>query len=306
VDFAGVFPILATPFTPNEDLDLESFAKLVKFMAEDVRVNGVTILGVLGESNRLTDKERERLITTAVQVAGNTIPIVVGTSHSGTRATCELSQMAQELGASAVMVTPNREPTPNDDKVFEYFQRVGEAISIPIVLQDHPASTLVHMPVSLITKIANSVPRVACIKAEAPPTPTRVSAIKNGLSRPVKIVAGLGALYGMFELRSGCDGFMTGFAFPEVLQSMVFYSRKGEYDKVQRIYQTYLPLIVFEQQPGVAIRKEFLRRRGLIAHSTVRHPGAGVSNEAAEHITTLLKGILSKHDIRRVIPLNDL
>ena len=84
LNFAGVFPILATPFDDNENLDLESFDRLVRFMG-GLGVDGITILGVLGEANRLLDGEREILIRTAVAAAGP-MPVIVGTSHSGTRA----------------------------------------------------------------------------------------------------------------------------------------------------------------------------------------------------------------------------
>jgi 4-hydroxy-tetrahydrodipicolinate synthase len=112
--FAGVIPILPTPFHDDERLDLASWRRMLEFMA-GIDVDGVTILGVLGESNRLNDEERERLIATAVEVVGQRIPIIVGTSHSGTSAATYLSRRAQDLGASAVMVTPAKEPVPNDE-----------------------------------------------------------------------------------------------------------------------------------------------------------------------------------------------
>ena len=53
-------------------------------MANEVRFEGVSpILGVLGESNRLADSEREALIRTAVTAAAGRIPVVVGTSAGG-------------------------------------------------------------------------------------------------------------------------------------------------------------------------------------------------------------------------------
>ncbi|MEO8159245.1 MAG: dihydrodipicolinate synthase family protein, partial [Betaproteobacteria bacterium] len=103
--FEGVFPILVTPFDENENPDVESFDRLVRFIG-GLGVDGITILGVLGEANRLLDHERETLIRTAVAAAGS-MPVIVGTSHSGTRAARDLSQMAQQLGAKAVMVTPH-------------------------------------------------------------------------------------------------------------------------------------------------------------------------------------------------------
>jgi 4-hydroxy-tetrahydrodipicolinate synthase len=139
VRFEGVFPILVTPFDARGGVDLDSFARVIRF-AREVGVDGVTILGVLGEANRMVDAEREALIEGAVATAEGELPIVVGTSHSGTAATQMLSQTAEALGAQGVMVSPSREPVPNEGRIFEYFQHVAEGTSLPIVVQDHPAS----------------------------------------------------------------------------------------------------------------------------------------------------------------------
>ena len=206
VSFKGVFPILVTPFDEMENVDLDSFVRVVRFMAE-IGVDGVTILGVLGESNRMVDSEREELIMAAVAAADGRIPVVVGTSHKGTEATRYLSLMAESLGAAAIMVTPSKEAVPNEERIFEYFRTVAEGITIPIVLQDHPGSTEVHMSASLILRMVNEIPRIACIKQEAPPTPAKIAALIGGMKeRRVPVLTGLGALYGMFDrnvLRTG-------------------------------------------------------------------------------------------------------
>ena len=87
--FQGVWPIVATPFHDDEALDLEGFAKSIRFFRE-CGASGATVCGVLGESNRLTDAERAQLVETAVGAAG-AMPICVGVSHAGTRATVDLA-----------------------------------------------------------------------------------------------------------------------------------------------------------------------------------------------------------------------
>lgn len=301
--FTGVYPILATPFDDDEQLDLASMERMVDFMA-GLGVEGVTVLGVLGESNRLMDREREEVIRAAVKCARGRCAIIVGASHSGTQAALALSRMAQRLEADAVMVTPHNEPTPNDERVFEYYRTIGEGIDIPIVLQDHPASTQVHMSVALILRIVNEVPRIAALKEEAVPTPPKIRALKQGMkTRAIPILTGLGALYGQFDLEAGSDGFNTGFAFPEYLMAMVKAAKAGDLARARSLYTRVLPLIVFEQQPGVAVRKEILRLRGLIRTPKVRHPGASLASATAEQLHALIDQIMPGMDITRALSL---
>src|SRR3972149_7336469 len=49
--FEGVFPILVTPFDEREEIDLDSFARVARFMA-DIGGGGGALLGGLGGADR--------------------------------------------------------------------------------------------------------------------------------------------------------------------------------------------------------------------------------------------------------------
>ncbi|MCB2184978.1 MAG: dihydrodipicolinate synthase family protein [Deltaproteobacteria bacterium] len=303
LDFRGVFPILVTPFLDDESLDLASLDRVVRFMV-GVGVQGVTVLGVLGEANRLVDAEREEVIRAAVAATAGRIPVVVGVSHTGSRSTAALAARARELGAAAVMVAPFREPVPNDQKIFDLYQRVAEEGGLPIVLQDHPASTQVHLSVPLMARMVAEIPQVACVKEEAVPTAPKLTALAAALGeRQVPVLVGLGALYALFDLERGADGFMTGFAFPEVLLALVAGARAGDWHRVRQTYRRFLPLMVYEQQPGLAIRKEIYRLRGLIKGNRVRHPGATIDPATAEQLARLLAAELPGVDLTQPLSL---
>jgi 4-hydroxy-tetrahydrodipicolinate synthase len=158
------------------------------------------------------------------------------------------------------------------------------------------------MSVGLILRVLQLVPAVACVKEEAVPTAPRIRQLRDGFSeRRVPILSGLGALYAPFDLEAGSDGFNTGFAFPEVLVALIAAAREGDWTLVQSLYSRFAPLIVFEQQPGIAIRKEILRRRGLLSSSRVRHPGASVSAVQAKQLDGLLERTLPGVDITRPV-----
>lgn len=300
--FRGVFPILVTPFTADERLDLPSLERVVRFMAQ-AGMDGVTVLGVLGEANRLSDREREQVLQSAVRAAG-TMPVVAGVSHPGSAACLEHAQTAQSLGARAVMIAPQREPVPNETRIYEHFERVASGCALPIVVQDHPASTQSFMSVELLARLVENLPQVQCIKAEHPPTPQKIRALRKRLGpKQIPLMQGLGALYGLFDLESGADGFMTGFAFPEVLQALTKAAAQNDSSRMRMIYARFLPLIVFEQQPGLAIRKAIYALRGWIRSPRVRHPAGSVDAETEAQLRTLLEWILPRADLSRALEL---
>src|SRR5687767_10063408 len=162
--FRGVIPILATPFHDDESLDLASMRRLVSFMRA-LKVDAVTVLGVLGETDRLTDVEREATAKAAIEAAGD-LPVIVGCSRPGVASTIAAIETAKRLGARAAMVAP---PEPN---CFPYFQSVAKA-GLPLVVQDHPASTGVQMGTDLLLRLVKEIPEVAAIKCEAVPSPPK-------------------------------------------------------------------------------------------------------------------------------------
>ena len=136
------------------------------------------------------------------------------------------------------------------------------------------------------------------------PTAPKIRQLRDLLSdRRVPILSGLGALYAPFDLEAGSDGFNTGFAFPEVMQALVAAARERDWARVHQIYSRFAALIVFEQQPGVAIRKEVLRRRGLLGSARVRHPGATITAAQSAMLDALLALTLPGVDISRPIAL---
>lgn len=335
--FTGVWPIVATPFKSgaDESVDYSSFEKIIDFFGNQLSsvCNGLTIIGVLGESNRLTDSERECLIKIASTTC-KTTPICVGTSHSSTYGTIKLTEQAMKYGINYAMITPSKEAVPSDDKVYQYYTNICNYFvkngyssdnggKLGVVLQDHPASTQVHMAYNLMLNIIlDNIDVIKCVKLESLPSPPKIRKLRkdlnqdiNPVARDITILGGLGALYGGFDLEAGSDGFMTGFAFPEILWVMQNAARKrtggdgdGDVDmkKMRQVYNKYLPLMVFEQQPGVGVRKEVYKMRGLMQSSHVRHPGVSASGDAVKQLEEWVEYLLPGMDVKKLLDVNKL
>jgi 4-hydroxy-tetrahydrodipicolinate synthase len=94
---------------------------------------------------------------------------------------------------------------------------------------------------------------------------------------------------------------MTGFAFPEALRAMVDAAAGEDLERARAVFRRFLPLIVYEQQPGLAVRKEIYRLRGLVASSRVRHPGASIDPATAAEVQALLAQVLPGADLTRPV-----
>jgi len=120
------------------------------------------------------------------------------------------------------------------------------------------------MSVELMLRIVREIPGVACIKEEAPPTPARIAALIRGMTnRRVPILTGLGPSTAC-STRMRQQRLHDRLRLPEVLIALVRAVQEDRTGDAWDLYRRFLPLIVFEQQPGVAVRKEILRMRGLI------------------------------------------
>jgi 4-hydroxy-tetrahydrodipicolinate synthase len=96
---------------------------------------------------------------------------------------------------------------------------------------------------------------------------------------------------------------MTGFAFPEILIAMLNAMKAKDVEQAFDIYRQYLPLIVFEQQAGVAVRKEIYRMRGLLRSSQVRHPGSPMDKETGRQLVALLERMFPRIDVSKPIAI---
>ena len=277
-DAKGVFIISATPFDDNGAVDHASLEKLTEFYIGK-GVSGITILGMMGEAPKLTTEESTAVITTVMDQVADRVPVVVGVSNPGLDNLVRLAETAMDKGAAGVMVAPNAGHK-TESGIVSAFQKIAERLPfVPLVFQDFPLTTQIQISAGGFANLVANVPSVVMLKHEDWPglgklSDVRAVAKKRRIKR-VSILCGNGGLYLPQELARGADGAMTGFAYPEMLVEVVRRHQAGDIDAAEDLFDVFLPLVRHEQQPGfgLAVRKEVLRRRGVIASAAVRAPG---------------------------------
>jgi 4-hydroxy-tetrahydrodipicolinate synthase len=298
----GVYAIAATPFKPDGGLDRASIDSLTDFYL-GCGVSGLTILGILGEAQKLEPEESTAVVTQVVARAAK-IPVIVGVSAPGFAAMRRLARSSMDAGAAGVMIAP-APSLRTDDQIATYYAQAVEAIGadVPVCVQDHPLAIGVQMSNAVIRRIIMEHESCVMLKHEDWPGLEKISTLRKwqseGSLRPISILCGNGGLFLDFEMERGADGAMTGYAFPDMLAEFVEDARAGRRDAAHDLFDAHLPLLRYEQQPGVglAVRKYVLKKRGAIAHETQRVPGSKLSDAARAEVNYLLDR-LGKVDAR--------
>jgi len=289
----GVYVIALTPFTETGDLDLDSTDRMVDFYLER-GATGLTVLGMMGEAQKLTIEESQTYVRRILRRVDGRVPVVAGVSAAGFAQMQALTSMVMDDGAAGVMIAPPSSLR-NDQQIVTYYKQAAEFIGdTPFVLQDFPLVTSVTIPVSVIQTIIDQIPTCVCLKHEDWPGLSKITALRTASEtsgkRRISILCGNGGVFLPEELARGADGAMTGFAYPEMMRDVVRYSEQGNPERAQDIFDAYLPLARYEQQPGLglSIRKYIMAKRGAIATPTLRKPGGALSPADVSEIERLI------------------
>jgi len=291
-DTSGVFVIACTPFHDDGAIDAPSIDRMVDFYYGK-GADGLTILGMMGEAPKLTQAESiEVTRRTLARSAGK--PVVVGVSAPGLAAIGELTKAVMDLGAAGVMVAPPSSLR-TDDQIITYYRNVVDTIGadVPVVLQDFPLATGVQISSKTLSAIFEAHPSIVMLKHEDWPGLQKITDLRaaeaNGRRR-VSILCGNAGVFLPEEMQRGADGAMTGFAYPEMMVDVCRLSGQGQHEEAHDLFDAYLPLMRYEQQPGLglAVRKYVLARRGAIASAAQRRPGAALNAAAIAEVERLI------------------
>ena len=198
-----------------------------------------------------------------------------------------------DAGAAGVMVAPPG-TLRSDDAILGYCRDIAQLLGqVPWVLQDFPLAGGPPMSAGLVRRIADACPSMVVLKHEDWPGLDKITAIRAQEAqgaRRLSILCGHGGILLPHELERGADGAMTGFSYPEMLVDVCRLVRAGEAEAAHDLFDAYLPLVRYEQQPGLglAVRKYVLWRRGALASPALRAPAPRLGAETESEINRLM------------------
>lgn len=295
--YTGVFPVVPTTFTDAGELDLESQKRCVDFMIA-AGSTGLCILANFSEQFVLSDEEREVLTAAILKHVAGRVPVIVTTTHFGTRICAERSRRAQDLGAAMVMVMPPYHGATirvTEEKIYEFFATLSDAIDIPIMIQDAPVSGT-PLSATFLARMAKEIRNVAYFKIETPGAASKLrELIRLGGDAIEGPWDGEEAITLLPDLEAGATGAMTGGGYPDGIRRIMDAWAAGKREEAAAEYARWLPLINYEnRQGGILTAKALMKEGGVIACEAPRHPFPAMHPEVR-------KGLLAT--ARRLDPL---
>ena len=273
--YRGIFPVAPTTFTESGELDLASQKRCIDFMI-DAGSDGICILANFSEQFVLSDDEREVLTKLILGHVAGRVPVIVTTTHFSSRVCAERSRRAQDMGAAMLMVMPPYHGATfrvAEPQIFEFCARLSDAVDIPIMVQDAPASGT-PLSAAFLARMAREIENVAYFKIETAGAASKLrELIRLGGDAIEGPWDGEEAITLLPDLDAGATGSMTGGAYMDGLRPIIEAHRTGDRELAVALYQRWLPLINYEnRQAGLLAAKALMKEGGVILCEAPRHP----------------------------------
>ncbi len=239
--FRGTFTVLVTPFTADGSaVDHDALRRLVEFQIAE-GIHGLIPLGSTGEFLSVTADERRAIVDTVVTTAAGRAPGLIGTGGEWTRDGVAMSREAEEQGADGVMIIPPFYSVPTEEELYVHYKAVADAIAIPIMVYNNPATANVDMLPETVARISD-IPNCCYIK-ESTLDVTRVRDIVRLCGERMTVFAGV---LGFESFWMGAEGWVAvcSNVAPRLSAELFNASRdRRDLDEATAIHRRLIPLL---------------------------------------------------------------
>jgi 4-hydroxy-tetrahydrodipicolinate synthase len=188
----GVIPAVLLPFENDLSIDEASFRKHLRDVAAVEGLSAITINAHSTEVGSCTFDEQRRVLDIAQDEIGARLPLINGIWADGSVEAARLARMAEQGGASALLVFP---PAPftlgqNEAMALAHFKRIADATDLPLIVFQYPLATGQGYPKDTLLRLADEVPSIRAIKdwiGNVPHHQWHIDTLQN-LSRPVNVL----------------------------------------------------------------------------------------------------------------------
>ncbi len=236
----GAYVALVTPFKDNE-IDYNALENLIEFQIEN-KIDGILLMGTTGESPNIASDERERLLQFCIQKINKRVPVMIGTGTNNYHQTISLTKKAEQIGADYALVITPYYIKPTQKSLFEYFKKIAESVTIPIVIYNVPGRTGVNMNAETTIKLAKEFKNIVGIK-EATGDILQASKIISEMKDKFSVMSGEDALnLPLYSVGVKGTISVTANIIPEKVHTLWALCMNNEWNKARKLHQEILEL----------------------------------------------------------------
>jgi 4-hydroxy-tetrahydrodipicolinate synthase len=287
----GSIAPVVSPFTEDGAPDPAGLRRLIEFQLANGS-HGISLGGSTGEPGAQTVAERADAIRLAADVVGDRVPFLPGTGSARLDETLELTGIARDAGADAVLVITPYYARPTQDALYAWYAAVARAYpDLPIVIYNVPSRTAVDISPATVGRLFRDVDNVVGIK-ETTKDFEHFSRVLHECGPDLLVWSGIELLC-LPLLALGGVGFVSAVAniAPGAVAQMYEAAVAGDQDRARELHYRLHPLVdlVFTETNPAAV-KWLLARRGLLGSGFVRPPLIPLTPDGQARARTLLAG----------------
>jgi len=293
----GVIPAVLLPFHEDLSIDEASYRAHLRDVASVEGLSAITVNAHASEVASCTFDEQRRVLELTQEEIGARLPIVNGVYADGSLEAARLARMAEDGGASALLVFPTGITTfgQRPEMAVEHFRRIAGASSLPIIIFQYPPAGGQGYPLATLEAICDAVPTVRAIKdwSANPQLHERQIRALQSRRNPVNVLTTHSAWL-MSSLVLGCQGLLSGSGSVIAgLQAQLWRAvRANDLEEARRIHERIWPTVeVFYTEPWVDMHnrmKEALVLLGRLPRAVVRPPLVKIAPAEIERIRRAL------------------
>ena len=305
---SGVIPAVLLPFHEDLSIDESSYRAHLRDVASVEGLSAITVNAHASEVASCTFDEQRRVLELSCEEIK--LPIVNGIYADGSLEAARLAKMAEQGGASALLVFPpaiyafGQRP----EMALAHFKRIADATALPLIAFQYPLAGAQGYPLATLTRILDEVPSVRAIKdwCANPQQHERQIRLLQSRARPVNVLT-THSSWLLSSLVLGCNGLLSGSGSVIAdLQAKLFRAvRSGDMTLAKELQARITPTAeVFYAEPWVDMHnrmKEALVLLGKLPRAVVRPPLAKLSAQEIERIRLALvaAGLLGEKTSQR-------